>query len=316
MRRHHTASAPLEQCYDRAPGEEGGLSWWAVQVAVGLAIPEVRAQPAPIAAEAPRDEVVERERWLRALVVAGDWAGLRTESLRWAYETSDPAIAARARFYEGWALLQAGDPEAAVLRLTALADEAPVAWRPTAQLAAAYAWRGLDPGLAEHRYARIVAEPGSAVADQASLGLAWTLADQARFAEALEVLPASAPPELVELLERPRWRRGGVAAWMSAVVPGSGQLYAGAPREAVAAFLVVGGLGAGTVVLATRGQRGGAIALGVVTGTFWLGNIYGAADAATRANRRRRRRATRLVEGMETPVWPGIAELSAAPAPR
>lgn len=262
---------------------------------------ELAPEPAPTVAE------TDREPWLQHLVEAQDWTGLRTEALRWSFETDDPAMRARARYYEAWAMLKGGDERGAVLRFIALEDESPQRWSRAASLAAARAWRDLEPALAVARYERLLAAPTSpAMQEEARLGLAWTSARLGRFDQALAALPPPVDPELERLLTRPGWRRAGWAAVMSAVVPGAGQLYAGAPKESLAAFLVVGGLGAGTAVLAARGEEGAAVAVGVLAGSFYFGNVYGAADAATRANRRRRMEATARIGALEAPEWPGL----------
>ncbi|MEQ1568470.1 MAG: hypothetical protein ABMA64_22730, partial [Myxococcota bacterium] len=119
-----------------------------------------------------------------------------------------------------------------------------------------------------------------------------------------------APPALADTLREPHGRRAGGAALLSAAVPGAGQLYAGAPREAVAALVVVGGLAAGTVALAERESWTGAAVVGTLGVSFWLGNVYGAADAAARHNRVVRESATAGIGALEAPSGP------IAPAPR
>ncbi|MCR5018281.1 MAG: hypothetical protein K6A64_05740 [Bacteroidales bacterium] len=70
-----------------------------------------------------------------------------------------------------------------------------------------------------------------------------------------------------------------LAASMSAVIPGSGKIYAGDLRSGVSTFLVVGALGA---MMAESAHKLGwqdwrTIALTSVFGVFYIGNIYGSA---------------------------------------
>ena len=72
-------------------------------------------------------------------------------------------------------------------------------------------------------------------------------------------------------------KRAGVAALLSAVVPGSGKVYAGRIGEGVASFLTVGSLGA---ITAENWKKHGikdwrTILAGSLCTTFYLGNIYG-----------------------------------------
>ena len=70
-----------------------------------------------------------------------------------------------------------------------------------------------------------------------------------------------------------------LAGAMSAVIPGSGKIYAGDLRSGVSTFLVVGALGA---MMAESAHKLGwqdwrTIALTSVFGVFYIGNIYGSA---------------------------------------
>lgn len=241
---------------------------------------------------------------------AQDWTGLRTEALRLQFH--DPAGAPRWRFYEAWALLQQGDAQQATPMFVALADQGPPELAPLASLAAARSWRGLDPRIALRRYESLAGAP-EPVATQARLGAGWSYVAVGRFDDAAALALPS--PALAAVLERPRWRRPGAAAALSAVIPGAGQFYAGAPREGAAALFVVGGLGAGTAILVERESWTGAAVVGTLFGSFWLGNLYGAADAAVRHNRRVREAAAREIEALELPVFPEVSD-PGAPAPR
>ena len=79
-----------------------------------------------------------------------------------------------------------------------------------------------------------------------------------------------------------------LAGTMSALLPGSGQLYVGRPGDALAAFSINAVLIGGTVLAARRDQDAAAIAIGFVASGFWFGNIYGAANGAALDAKERR----------------------------
>lgn len=83
---------------------------------------------------------------------------------------------------------------------------------------------------------------------------------------------------------RPR-KSALLAGSMSALLPGSGQLYAGRPGDALAAFSINALLIGGTVAAARNEEKTTAIALGFVSFGFWTGNVYGAANGARRHDR-------------------------------
>ena len=74
-----------------------------------------------------------------------------------------------------------------------------------------------------------------------------------------------------------RQKSAGVAALLSAVVPGSGKVYAGRIGEGISAFLTVGSLAA---ITAEQGIRNGwkdwrTLLAGSICAWFYIGNIYG-----------------------------------------
>jgi tetratricopeptide (TPR) repeat protein len=79
-------------------------------------------------------------------------------------------------------------------------------------------------------------------------------------------------------------RSPSAAACLAAVVPGSGHCYAGRQRDGVVAFLVNGLFIAGTVVALEQENYPSAAVIGAFGAPFYLGNIYGAANAAHRWN--------------------------------
>ncbi|MEY3213768.1 MAG: hypothetical protein RIT28_4249 [Pseudomonadota bacterium] len=86
-------------------------------------------------------------------------------------------------------------------------------------------------------------------------------------------------------------RAPAVAGALSAVLPGAGQLYAGAPKDGLSALLVNGALLGGAVALARSDRPGAAALTGVVGLSFYAGNIQAAVSAARRHNQRAERAA-------------------------
>ena len=86
-------------------------------------------------------------------------------------------------------------------------------------------------------------------------------------------------------------RSPALAGTLSAVVPGAGQLYAGAPKDGLSALLVNGALLGGAVVLVRSDRPGAAALTGVIGLSFYAGNIQAAVSAARRHNQRAERAA-------------------------
>ena len=82
-------------------------------------------------------------------------------------------------------------------------------------------------------------------------------------------------PELPNYKPRSPWLAGA----MSAVIPGSGKIYAGDLRSGVSTLLIVGALGgmAAESWIKLGGRDWRTIALSSVFGLFYIGNIYGSA---------------------------------------
>jgi tetratricopeptide (TPR) repeat protein len=107
----------------------------------------------------------------------------------------------------------------------------------------------------------------------------------------LENYPQDARAERVRqtiaLLDRdgevPR-KSPAVAGVMSAVVPGSGYMYAGRYGDGVVALIVNGLFIAGTVAAIHQENYAVAAIVGGIGLPFYIGNIYGAANAATKWN--------------------------------
>jgi tetratricopeptide (TPR) repeat protein len=126
-------------------------------------------------------------------------------------------------------------------------------------------------------------------------------------------------------LERERWRDWGrrldqgLDAWSpppgaallaSALVPGAGQAWAGYPRDGLSALGLVAGFGLWAWV--SHQTRNEALTWGFagLSGVFYLGNLQGAWNAATRSRREQPRRAAQAViqelplDGLPEPAAP------------
>jgi hypothetical protein len=73
-----------------------------------------------------------------------------------------------------------------------------------------------------------------------------------------------------------------VAGVMSALIPGSGHIYAGHYGYGITAFFLNGLFIAGTVTAVRQENYAVAGVVGVIGLPFYIGNIYGAANAATK----------------------------------
>ncbi len=155
------------------------------------------------------------------------------------------------------------------------------------------------PEMAEKAFDR-VAElyPDSSYAPKALTGKSLLLlegGDVAACRNGLQHILASYPDdareanvrEAINLLEKndelPQ-KSPFLAGFMSAIIPGSGHIYAGHYGDGVTSFLLNGLFIAGTVVAAKQENYAVAGAVGVVGLPFYVGNIYGAANAATKWN--------------------------------
>jgi outer membrane protein assembly factor BamD (BamD/ComL family) len=93
--------------------------------------------------------------------------------------------------------------------------------------------------------------------------------------------------ETVELLDKYRGiprKSPALAGAMSAVVPGSGYMYAGRYGDGVVALVVNGLFIAGTIAAMHQENYAVAAIVGGIGLPFYIGNIYGSANAATKWN--------------------------------
>ena len=93
--------------------------------------------------------------------------------------------------------------------------------------------------------------------------------------------------EAIELLDKnqlPPYKSPVLAGTMSAIIPGSGQLYAGRYGDAFTSLLLNGLFIAGTVVAVQNENYAVAGVTGLIGLPFYIGNIYGGTNAATKWN--------------------------------
>jgi hypothetical protein len=205
----------------------------------------------------------------------GDYEAARIEFQREAFETGDLHPAFRA----GECLWQLGDFEGA-------ADHFDAYDHPSFALAEAESryWMG---DLEASRQ-QLSALPFSPATDYRLSWIAVRLGEDAN--------PPGAFGQDYAALPELRLKRPALAGTMSAVLPGSGQLYAGQPRDAASALLVNGVLIGATTALVLREQYVGASLTGVLALSFYSGNIYAAVNAAHKRNRRLQRQRLEALE--------------------
>ena len=95
--------------------------------------------------------------------------------------------------------------------------------------------------------------------------------------------------EIVEQLKNIKYKKPALAKWLS-IIPGAGYLYAGHKGSALTSFIVNGLLMYATYSSIKNENYGVAGILGVVSLSFYIGNINGAGRSAIRYNDKMRRR--------------------------
>lgn len=272
-----------------------------VQLACTVAI--VLALLAGPARGEPRAVVITEEVQLglgEAFMADGEYYRAVTEYLRYLYLFPDADRTHYALLQIGMAHFRGGDYQRAIDYFSRVR----ASYNPDHFSAAAY-HEGLcyerlnQPAKAQDAFARAVAfDASSAAAHEALLGkalgqirqgqLAAGHADLERFLELYPEEPrAGSVAEALESIDAqaaaPR-KSPLLAGTLSAVVPGSGQAYAGRYRDGLAALLVNGLFITGTVVAIDQENYAVAALIGGVGIPFYLGNIYSAANAANKWN--------------------------------
>lgn len=165
--------------------------------------------------------------------------------------------------------------------------------RRAALLFAGVPFRRGDYPLARRRYRELLGG-GTLDADataEARYRIAWTLIEENRYAEAAAALSAVGQPQAADLaaalppLEKLPRKSPALAGGLSAVLPGSGQLYAGRPRDAGLAFA----LNSAFILGAWQSFDHGMPAVGGLLAFFevgwYAGNIFNAVNSTEKYNR-------------------------------
>ena len=243
------------------------------------------------------------------LAESGDAQGLRTEALKAQHIDPDNPDLAYLVALGTWQV------EKDVGVLNAVAESYPEEQAgELASLMVAEHWLQEAPSLGVLKYQAYASTyPNSPWHQQATTQAAWGLAHDGYFNMALTQLDnggVPVPEDLrVTLSTPPDWKRPLLATALSGAVPGLGQLYAGQPLEAASA-LMVNALFIGGMTYAARNEQWTAFGVTAFFGLgFYMGNIYGAADASLRHNRGLR---DDILSEMET-TWPAETPLPALP---
>ena len=121
----------------------------------------------------------------------------------------------------------------------------------------------------------------------------WLEADQALsqvgsedflHGEAVEVL------QIVAEESEAKRKDPALAGFLAAILPGSGHLYCGRPRDAALAFVFTGGFAWATYEAFNQDNDGLGVVLALITAAFYGGNIYSAVNVAQKYNDREERR--------------------------
>ncbi|MCL1865289.1 MAG: hypothetical protein FWF73_05700 [Spirochaetes bacterium] len=90
--------------------------------------------------------------------------------------------------------------------------------------------------------------------------------------------------EALELYNKAGLKSKECSAIMSAIIPGSGQIYSGYYIDGIISFLSVAACAAGGLYMYEKGHKGVSYTLFFFSGLFYGGNIYSAYNAAEKGN--------------------------------
>jgi tetratricopeptide (TPR) repeat protein len=235
-----------------------------------------------------------------AFMAEGEYYRAVTEYKKFLYFFPDSDQAGYARLQIGMAYYKGGECPQAIEAFAKVRRS-----YPSEQFATAAFYEGVcrnrmkNPGAAMDDFARVVdVVPGTPEAANALAGQSLVTLDREDWTgsrQALEHLAAVYPDKplgaaakeaipLVAAAETKPRKSPLTAGILSAVVPGSGYAYAGRPRDGMMAFLVNGLFIAGTAVAIEDENYPAAVLLGGIGLPFYLGNIYGSANAARQWN--------------------------------
>jgi len=254
---------------------------------------------APAARSEPRNLVITDELQLglaEMFMVEGEYYRAITEYKKFLYFFPDAEHTGYVQLQIGMAYYHGGECPQAIDAFSKVRQH-----YPSGQFAAAAFYEGVCRSrlknfqAAQDSFARVIAyDPASPQAADALAGMSLSAIDREdwegsrqtlqRLADNYPDLPRGAAardalPLLEEVADRPR-KSPVVAGTMSALIPGSGQAYAGRYRDGLTAFLINGLFIAGTAVAIDQGNYATAAVVGGIGLPFYLGNIYGAANAA------------------------------------
>lgn len=270
--------------------------------------PEHTAAPASETTEVAAPSAPSPIPWLVALYQGGDYQGLRTECLRLGYEgLADPQLRARVQYLHALSLMELDESGAGTRMLGALqVDPSAPEVAELAELSLAGTWMDIAPRRAATLYQEYLTEhPDGDWRRYAAVETSRAYVLEGNFPVALSALQAEAIPVSstlnAALSAPPRWKRPVLAAALSGALPGAGQLYTRHPKEAFSAFAVNTIFISGMAWAAHEKSWPTFGVLAFFGVGFYVGNIYGAADSAIRANREIR---DEVLTGFEAELGP------------
>lgn len=242
-----------------------------------------------------RAEVLPEElAFADSLAARGDHFRAVTEYQRFLYVQPQSPLAARGRLSLAGELIALKNWQEAdqilqeLLRLHPLSPEAFKAQR----LLADSAYERGDFGLARHRYRLLLSLADTGTQNYGRRQIGWTYLEQDQPVQALQnfsLLPADEVEpfrQAVADYQALELKSPGLAATLSAVVPGSGQLYVGRVRQAALAFALNGIFILGTFeAFQNENYVVGGLLLFLEVG-WYGGNIYNASNNAYKYNQR------------------------------
>lgn len=232
-----------------------------------------------------------------SLAAHGDHFRAATEYRRFLFAQPQSPLAARGRLSLAGELIALKNWQEAdhvlqeLVRLHPLSPEALKAQR----LLADSAYERGDFGLARHRYRRLLSHPDTEEQDYGRRRIGWTYLEQDQPGQALQSFSLLAAEETesfrqaVANYQALELKSPQLAATLSALVPGSGQLYVGRVRQAALAFALNGLFILGTFeAFQNENYVVGGILLFLEVG-WYGGNIYNASNNAHKHNQHLKR---------------------------
>lgn len=261
-----------------------------------------------VAAQAAPEQAEERFRFAESLRAEGDHYRAITEFKRAAFLAPGTPLEQEALLAVALVYKDAGKWEAAEAALDRLAAEGPQAERGAWERAEVMRLAREEGPAAEAYEAFLKRFPASARADEARLRQALCLArtgELARAREALGGIPGASPlkaeaDRAAARLDAPGElapKSPALAGALSAVLPGSGQWYAGKPASGAVYFVLTGGLVAASVESYHTDRDVLGTLLALVALTVYGSGVQGAMNDAHRANREAEEGFLRGLEG-------------------